>query len=177
DGCRTARAEVRATLTVLRDEGEGTEQGAVPGLAALDDLAASVRATGLDVALNVDAGAAGAADHAPAVGVAAYRIVQEALTNVVRHAAAERVAVRAENGDGALTLTITDNGRGALPAAREPADGKGGFGILGMAERARSVGGTLTAEAGESGGFTVRAVLPLPDGAEPPDRPGPLEAP
>ncbi|NUU25736.1 MAG: histidine kinase, partial [Streptomycetaceae bacterium] len=49
DGCRTARAEVRATLTVLRDEGEGTEQGAVPGLAALDDLAASVRATGLDV--------------------------------------------------------------------------------------------------------------------------------
>jgi signal transduction histidine kinase len=163
DGCRTARAEVRATLTVLREEGESGEQGAVPGLAALDDLAASVRGTGLDVAVRVDADAAEAVDRAPALGVAAYRIVQEALTNVVRHAAAARVAVRAEHDAGVVTLTIADDGRGAVPASREPADGPGGFGILGMAERARSVGGRLTAGPGESGGFTVCAVLPLPD--------------
>lgn len=159
DGCRAARAEVRATLTVLRDEGEGPDQGAVPGLARVGDLAESVRGAGVDVVLDVDAGAD---ESAPAVGVAAYRIVQEALTNVVRHAGASRVTVDAVRDRGVLKLTIADDGRGTAAGSPEPADGPGGFGILGMTERARSVGGTLTAAPADSGGFTVRAVLPLP---------------
>lgn len=161
DGCRAARAEVRSTLTVLRDPGEAPDQGAVPGLAGVGDLAESVRGAGVDVVVEVDLDAV-ADETAPAVGVAAYRIVQEALTNVVRHAEASRVTVGAVREGGVLRLTVADDGRGAAAGASEPADGPGGFGILGMAERARSVGGTLTAEPGETGGFTVRAVLPLP---------------
>ncbi|MGW0662565.1 sensor histidine kinase [Streptodolium elevatio] len=161
DGCRAARAEVRSTLTVLRDPGEGPDQGAVPGLAGVGDLAESVRGAGVDVLVDV-ALDADADEAAPAVGVAAYRIVQEALTNVVRHAQASRVTVDAVREGGLLRLTVADDGRGVVAGSPEPADGPGGFGILGMAERARSVGGTLTAEPGKTGGFTVRAVLPLP---------------
>ncbi|NEC31244.1 sensor histidine kinase, partial [Streptomyces sp. SID8111] len=92
----------------------------------------------------------------PAVGAAAYRIVQEALTNVVRHAGpdpAVRVDLRAE--DGALHLSVTDDGTGP-PPGRPP-----GFGLTGMRERARSVGGTLDAGPREGGGFHVTARLPL----------------
>ncbi|WP_436790650.1 sensor histidine kinase [Yinghuangia sp. YIM S10712] len=190
DTCRDARAEVRAALTVLRDDGEAPDHGVVPGLAGVDDLAASVRHTGVEVAVTVDAGAD---ELAPAVGVAAYRIVQEALTNVVRHASARRVRVTALRENGELVLTVADDGRGdgreagdeppapapgtvarptgndrvPVPGPAHVVDGPGGFGIIGMSERARSVGGTLTARPGETGGFVVRAVLPLPDGPAP----------
>lgn len=163
DSCRVARAEVRATLTVLRDASEAPELGAVPGLNGLPDLVETVRGTGVAVTLDVPPGLR----TSPEVGVAAYRIVQEALTNVVRHAGAAHVDVVVGLRNGALVLDVTDDGGGATgrPAKTgEPADGPGGFGILGMAERARSVGGTLSAEP-TGGGFAVRAVLPL--GGEP----------
>ncbi|MFB4296872.1 sensor histidine kinase [Actinomadura sp. NTSP31] len=157
--CREARTELRGTLQVLR----GTDVGGPavrPGPDAVAGLAEAARSAGLEVTLSAD----GAGAAPPEVGVAAYRIVQEALTNVVKHAAASRVAVTLAREDGGLVVRVADDGRGPSGAGPE------GFGILGMIERARSVGGTLEAGPGEDGGFTVTAVLPFAgdrSGAEP----------
>ncbi|GAA0262994.1 histidine kinase [Actinomadura nitritigenes] len=160
--CREARTELRGTLQVLR----GTDVGGpaeLPGPDAIPGLVDAARAAGLEVALSAD----GAAGAPPEIGVAAYRIVQEALTNVVKHAGARRVAVTLAREERGLVVRVADDGRGPSGAAPE------GFGILGMIERARSVGGTLDAGPGEDGGFVVAAVLPataLSTGA-PPDVP------
>ncbi|MFH8972562.1 sensor histidine kinase [Streptomyces sp. NPDC017890] len=152
--CRSARGELRTTLEVLRDQDACDARGPLPGLYGLPDLAQAARFAGARVDLSVRAD-----DVPPAVGAAAYRIVQEALTNAVRHAGPEpsvRVEVHAERG--ALSLSVTDDGTGPDP------DGTPGFGLVGMRERARSVGGTLDAgpRGGGAGGFQVTAVLPTP---------------
>ncbi|CAL9450026.1 hypothetical protein SUDANB150_05203 [Streptomyces sp. enrichment culture] len=154
--CRSARGELRTTLEVLRAQDAAAvpdARGPLPGLHGLPDLARSARLAGADVDLSVDAD-----DVPPAVGAAVYRITQEALTNVVRHAGPKpsvRVEVRA--GPGALRLSVTDDGTGPDPA------GTPGFGLVGMRERARSVGGTLDAgPRKDAGGFEVTAVLPTP---------------
>ncbi|MFA1543746.1 sensor histidine kinase [Actinomadura monticuli] len=154
--CRDARTELRGTLQVLR----GTDveaPGALPGPEGIGGLVRAARDGGLDV--EVSAGGLGTLP--PEIGVAAYRIVQEALTNVVKHAAAERAAVTVTRDGGGLVVRVSDDGRG--PSGGVP----GGFGILGMIERARSVGGTLDAGPGEHGGFVVTAVLPLADAVSP----------
>ncbi|WP_409236212.1 sensor histidine kinase [Streptomyces sp. PA5.6] len=165
--CRTARGELRATLQVLRsgsddEEGAGADEarGPLPGLDGLPDLADAARTAGARVELAV------ADCRAPAaVGAAAYRIVQEALTNVVRHAgpgSTVRVSVRAE--DAALCVRVADDGRGGHNGRDGHGQGGGhtpGFGLLGMRERARTVGGTLDAGPRPEGGFLVSAVLPL----------------
>ncbi|WP_443060389.1 sensor histidine kinase [Streptomyces sp. NBC_00459] len=159
--CRTARGELRTTLEVLREgQGAGDGRGPLPGLAGLSDLAETARASGAEVELEVRAD-----EVPPAVGAAAYRIVQEALTNAVRHGGREDLTVRVllYGGEGALRVEVTDDGVGEDGVGENgdaPADC--GFGLVGMRERARSVGGTLDAGPGENGGFTVRAVLPLP---------------
>jgi signal transduction histidine kinase len=151
--CRTARGELRTTLEVLRaSEFGGDGRGPLPGLDGVPDLVAAARTAGatVETAVAVDTG-----DVPSAVGAAAYRIVQEALTNAVRHAGPDvtvRVALRAEGW--ALHVAITDDGVG-------DAGGTPGFGLVGMRERARSVGGTLEAGVREGGGFGVSAVLPL----------------
>ncbi|MEU0603047.1 histidine kinase [Streptomyces sp. NPDC006393] len=153
--CRTARGELRTTLEVLR-EGAPEARGPLPALHGVADLAQTARLAGAKVELSVRAD-----DVPPAVGAAAYRIVQEALTNAVRHAGPEPsvgVDLRAE--DGALRLSVTDDGTGAAPGT----GGGGGFGLVGMRERARSVGGTLDAGPRSGGGFEVTAVLPLEGG-------------
>ncbi len=153
--CRSARGELRTTLEVLRAQDAPDARGPLPGLHGLPDLARAARVAGARVELSLRAG-----DVPPAVGAAAYRIVQEALTNVVRHAGPEPsvwVEVHAER-DG-LHLSVTDDGMGPDPA------GTPGFGLVGMRERARSVGGTLDAGPrgeGVGGGFEVTAVLPTP---------------
>ncbi|MFJ2646682.1 sensor histidine kinase [Streptomyces sp. NPDC087420] len=165
--CRDARAEVRTTLEVLREgTGEGTGpaerrpaagaagEGPLPDLASLPGL---VRRAGARLTLRTDE----APYVPPAVAAAAYRIVQEALTNSVRHAGpGAAAAVRVEASDAVLRVVVTDDG--------DPSSGGGGggtpgsgFGIVGMRERARSVGGTLSAEPREEGGFEVAAILPL----------------
>ncbi|MFD5452302.1 sensor histidine kinase [Streptomyces sp. NPDC003470] len=159
DTCRTARGELRTTLEVLREQDAPDARGPLPGLHGLAHLAEAARLAGARVDLSVRAG-----DVPPAVGAAAYRIVQEALTNAVRHAGPEpsvRVAVHAE--PGALRLSVTDDGTGPDPG------GTPGFGLVGMRERARSVGGTLDAgpRARDAGGFGVTAVLPTPTAPEP----------
>ncbi|MFG2781073.1 sensor histidine kinase [Streptomyces prunicolor] len=156
DTCRSARGELRTTLEVLRDHGPADTRDPLPGLDALPDLAATARAAGAKVDLSVGTGASVPA----AVGAAAYRIVQEALTNAVRHGGRADLTVRVgvHERDGALLVDVTDDGAGT-------GDGTPGFGLVGMRERVRSVGGTLDAgprdELGERAGFAVSAVLPL----------------
>ncbi|MCF3102642.1 ATP-binding protein [Streptomyces roseoverticillatus] len=181
DTCRDARAELRATLEVLRGN-DSAAYGPLPGLDALPDLARAAEAAGARVSLKVHLGPVEAAAErngtavddvatavlAPAVGAAAYRIVQEALTNAVRHggpAVRVWVTVARGEGDGALRVTVLDDGgaeapvRAAVPG-NEP-NGTGGYGIVGMRERARSVGGGLQAGPRPGGaGFAVTAVLP-----------------
>jgi signal transduction histidine kinase len=148
--CRSARGELRTTLEVLREPGTDG-RGPLPGLDGLPDLVEAARLAGAKVRQTVRVRQA-----PPAVGAAAYRIVQEALTNAVRHAGPEpAVDVDLHEEDGVLHLAVSDDGTG-------PAPGKApGFGLVGMRERARSVGGTLDAGPCPGGGFRVTAVLPL----------------
>ncbi|MGW4938646.1 sensor histidine kinase [Streptomyces sp. NPDC004166] len=150
--CRTARGELRTTLDVLREQGaEGEARGPLPGVDGVTDLVGAARLAGARVRQTVRI-----REVPPAVGAAAYRIVQEALTNVVRHAGPEPVVrVDLHEKDGALHLSVTDDGTGPSPG------GVPGYGLVGMRERARSVGGTIDAGPRTQGGFEVAAVLPL----------------
>jgi signal transduction histidine kinase len=149
--CRTARGEVRTTLEVLRASEHGEPRGPLPGLDGVSDLVETARLAGARVAQDIRVRQA-----PPAVGAAAYRIVQEALTNSVRHAGPEpAVSVDLYEEDGVLRLSVTDDGIGPTPG------GTPGFGLVGMRERARSVGGRLDAGPRAGGGFEVTAVLPL----------------
>ncbi|MGW7274950.1 sensor histidine kinase [Streptomyces sp. NPDC054864] len=155
DTCRSARGELRATLEVLREGTAEETRGPLPGLDGLADLAEAARTSGAEVDLAVRE-----VEAPPAVGAAAYRIVQEALTNAVRHGGGGpgltiRVGVRSEGP--ALRVTVVDDG----PAAAQDPSHTPGFGLVGMRERARSVGGTLEAGPRPDGGFSVAAVLPL----------------
>jgi signal transduction histidine kinase len=149
--CRTARGELRTTLEVLREHDTPETRGPLPGLHGLSDLAEAARVAGAEVDLSVRSDGV-----PPSVGAAAYRIAQEALTNAVRHAG-PRPAVRVElhEKDGTLHVSVTDDGAGPTPG------GTPGFGLVGMRERARSVGGTLDAGPRAGGGFEVTAALPL----------------
>jgi len=152
---RQALAEMRKLLGVLR-EGDGQEFAPQPDVAAIDQLVGDVRASGLDVELVV----AGSPQPMPAgPQLAAYRIVQESLTNVLKHAGpAGRAWVRLHWRPDALELHVEDDGRGAAAAITE-SDGQG-QGLLGMRERAQLHGGRLTAAPRTGGGFGVSAVLP-----------------
>jgi signal transduction histidine kinase len=151
DTARGALGELRRVLGVLRsDPGDRTPQ---PDLAAVDDLVASVRQAGLAVDVHTEG------RERPVtgvVGLAAYRVVQEALTNTLRHAAARRAEVALAYRDDALEVTVSDDGRG-------PANGTAGsgHGLAGMRERVTTLGGSLDAGPRDGGGFAVRARLPL----------------
>jgi signal transduction histidine kinase len=156
---RQALSEMRRLLRVLRETRDETGLTPQPGVAELEALAESVRAAGLPVRLVVDAG------HGTlpaAVDVSAYRIVQEALTNVLKHAGPAHAEVAVGCVDGAVTIEVTDDGAG-ITAAGEPA---GGQGLTGMRERVAVFGGELLAGPRPGGGYAVRARLPLGD--EPP---------
>ena len=149
DTARTALGELRRVLGGLRSE---AALGPQPDLASVDDLVASVRQAGLTVDVRTEGAARPVGG---VVGLAAYRIVQEALTNVLRHAAARRAEVALAYGDDDLVVTVSDDGRG-------PAGGdSGGHGLVGMRERVTVLGGSLDAGPGVGGGFAVRARLPL----------------
>ncbi|MFI1488805.1 sensor histidine kinase [Streptomyces sp. NPDC020747] len=152
-GSRETLQELRATLDVLRRVDEDAPRAPVPGLARADALVASAKLAGLAVRIERTGGER--ALPAP-VDLAAYRIVQESLTNAARHSGAGRVTIRIAYGDRDLTVTVEDDGRGA---AARPAR-SGGSGIVGMTERARALGGELVAGPRPEGGFAVRARLP-----------------
>jgi signal transduction histidine kinase len=155
---REALTEMRRLLGVLRDPAEGEGIAPQPGVAELAALAEGVRAAGLPVRLAVEG------DHVAlptAVNVSAYRIVQEALTNVLKHAGPASADVTVGCVDGAVVIEITDDGAGA--AAADPS--AGGHGLIGMRERAAMFGGDLLAGPQPGGGFAVRARLPLGNGS------------
>jgi signal transduction histidine kinase len=141
--------ELRATLVAVR---RGQDRAPMPGLGQLAALRDRLAHAGLPVSLSIDGAPAG--ELPAAVDLAAYRIVQEALTNVLRHAGATAAEVSIVHRPDALELEVTDAGIGGHPS-RE------GSGIAGMRERAAALGGELTAGPRAGGGFRVRAVLPL----------------
>ena len=148
---REALAELRSTLEVFRDPEGGEPRAPMPGLARLDDLVGALRQAGR----SVDVVREGDGPPLPAaVDQAAFRIIQEALTNVVRHAEEAAAVVRVARTPGQLVVDVSDNGR----ASAVPAPGNG---IRGMGERARAVGGTLDVQTRPGGGLVVRAVLPV----------------
>jgi len=154
---RQALDELRRLLCILRPDQEGSGVVAQPGLENLPDLVESVRGTGLPVELVIDGDVR---PLTPGLGLTAYRIVQEALTNSLKHASAREVRVLIHYGPRELQVEVCDDGRGTTPSTPRPG-GHRGHGIPGMLERATLYGGDLHAGPGESGGYTVRANLPI----------------
>jgi signal transduction histidine kinase len=147
--------EMRTVLGALRAPDEAPSRTPAPSLAQLDELVAQVRAAGIEVRARVE----GEPRPLPAaVDLAAYRIVQEALTNVTRHAGGAGAAVRVSYGPGTLELDVDDDGAG--PTGTWDGD-RHGNGIVGMGERAAALGGELQAGPRPGGGFRVHARLPL----------------
>jgi signal transduction histidine kinase len=150
-----ALGELRAALKALRsDDGEGApRRPAEAALTDLDDLIAGVKGAGLPVELDM----AAAPEAIPAaVGHAGYRIVQEGLTNVLRHSTAAHASVRIGQQDGVLLVEVVDDGQGS------PVAGTGdGHGLLGMRERAAALGGSCEAGRVPGGGWRVRARIPI----------------
>ncbi|MEV0173670.1 sensor histidine kinase [Streptomyces sp. NPDC050803] len=163
-GSRETLQELRATLDVLRRVDEDAPRAPAPSLARADALVASAKLAGLAVRVE----RIGAERALPArVDLAAYRIVQESLTNAARHSGAGQVTLRLAYGDRELTVTVEDDGLGG---AARPAQAGGGSGVAGMTERARALGGELTAGPRPEGGFAVRARLPYGITQEPMER-------
>jgi signal transduction histidine kinase len=156
DGLR----ELRAILNVLRQADEGDPLQPAPGLAQLDALVSGAERAGLPVTLT----RSGSPRELPApVDLTAYRIVQESLTNVIRHAGPATAAVTVRYDDAGVEVEVTDTGAGpAAPLGPGGAPGTGGYGLTGMRERVTAVGGVIEAGAGRAGGFQVTARLPAP---------------
>jgi signal transduction histidine kinase len=159
DTSRATLHELRAVLDVLHgDEAEPTEPA--PHLGELQRLVEMAEAAGVRVDVQAD----GLPDRLPdglpsTVSAVGYRIIQESLTNVIRHSTAKHVSVRLDQDGHRLRIAVVDHGP-ARPGSTVPTSG---FGIVGMTGRAQAVGGELSAGPGESGGFEVQASLPLPE--------------
>lgn len=149
---REALAEMSRLLGLLRKEGERLALAPRPSLSQVADLVATVRDAGVPVELHVDGEQT---DLPPSVDVSAYRVVQEALTNVVKHAGAARASVAVRYGQGAVEVEVTDDGSQSVNG-KEP-----GYGLAGMRERVELHGGTLEAGMRSEGGFRVKARLPF----------------
>ncbi|SDK33557.1 sensor histidine kinase [Streptomyces indicus] len=147
---KDALRELRSTLGMLRGAGEAAPTAPASGLAQLPELLDRARSAGLDVAAKTQGAPR---PLPPPLDLAAYRIVQESLTNVTRHAQAASAAVTLDYGEDALRLSVEDDGVGAPDGIGE------GSGIRGMAERARAFGGELATE-NTADGFRVTARLP-----------------
>jgi signal transduction histidine kinase len=154
---KEALTELRSVLEILRQDGERAPRAPALTLSRLGDLVSQAKSAGLEVRTET----AGEARPLPfGVEAAAFRIIQEALTNVTRHAAGATASVRVSYEDRELVVRIDDDG-----GDHAPIDGAGtGKGILGMRERAVALGGSLQAGPRPGGGFRVEARLPL-DGA------------
>ncbi|MGW3772135.1 sensor histidine kinase [Actinomadura verrucosospora] len=158
DTARTALTEMRRLLGVLReDAGAEPTRRPQPGLQELLDLVDGTRESGAAGVRLIVAGHVAALD--PGLELAAYRIVQEALTNARRHAPGAAVDVELDYAPDALRVSVRDNGPG--PGTDAGLGGPAGHGLLGMRERAAAVGGDLRTGPGPAGGFLVEATLPL----------------
>ncbi|HXA33156.1 MAG TPA: sensor histidine kinase [Acidimicrobiales bacterium] len=160
---RQALSELRRLLGVLRKEEDQVDWAPQPGLSQLDSLVEQVRVAGVPIEVSVSGAVPGALS--PGVDLSVYRIVQEALTNVMKHGGGAPTLVAMQFGDSGLDLAITDSGSGAPPPAipggatnADPAGG--GHGIIGMRERVAMFGGELSAGPLPGGGYEVRAHIP-----------------
>ena len=152
---KDAMEEMRHLLGVLREDGDGGELLPQPGLGQLGELVEHARGAGVEVTLAVDGEPRALA---PGLDLSAYRIVQEGLTNVRKHAAGAPARVRVTWTPRELALEVRDSGVGGVEIT---ANGNGGHGLVGMRERVRLHGGELRAGPDPGGGFAVRARLPI----------------
>jgi signal transduction histidine kinase len=153
---RTALAEMRRLLGAMREDRDAPEMAPQPGLGSLDALFAQVRRAGLPVELHV---AGDPRPLPPAIDLSAYRIVQEGLTNALKHARAGRADVEVRYGAGEVRIEVRDDGRG-------PTGGDGlGHGLVGIGERVKLYGGEMAAGRANGGGFVLSTRLPVEGGA------------
>jgi signal transduction histidine kinase len=149
---RQAIADLQQLVGVLRRQGDGDDLAPQPSLQRLPELVEHMRQTGLPVTLTTT----GTPQQLPAgVELSAYRIIQEALTNTLKHAGPAQAAVTVRYDNGAVEVEVVDDGQGPPPARQ----GTGGKGLVGMQERVRLYGGRLETGARPGGGFRVYAVL------------------
>jgi signal transduction histidine kinase len=149
---RSALAEMRRLLGAMRSEGDGADLTPQPGVDSLDSLVEEVERAGLPVLLHVD----GERFPLPrAIDLSAYRIVQEGLTNALKHSAATRADVTLGYAPEELRIEVRDDGRGSTTS-----DGRG-HGLVGVRERVKIYGGEMAAETPPEGGFVLRARLPI----------------
>lgn len=146
---RRATAEVQALVTVLRSDAGAVDTHPSPGLAQVPELVEAARGAGIHVALDL----AVDGDVPEVAQLTAYRIVQESLTNVVRHASARSAVVTIRGGDAGLAVDVHDDGVGEAPEGE-------GYGLRGMRERVSSLSGSLSAGPDPAGGWRVTAHLP-----------------
>jgi signal transduction histidine kinase len=150
---RSALTEIRRLLDVLRtDDDPTTELAPSPGTTDLHELVERLRSTGLAIDLELT----GTEELQTAVGLTVYRIVQESLTNVIKHADASRCQVTVRAGHGTVHIEVTDDGRGRQPPRRY----RGGQGLIGMRERVTMYGGRISTDTRPEGGFQVVAAIP-----------------
>jgi signal transduction histidine kinase len=149
---RQTATEMRRLLGILDRQGDGVARDPRPGVAGMGTLVEQVREAGLDVGLRIEGESV---PLAPGLDLSAYRIVQEALTNALKHARASHVDVVVRYAGDQLELEVEDDGRG------EDQDQGGGRGLVGMRERAAVFGGELTAGPLPGQGFRVHARLPM----------------
>nr|WP_277349665.1 ATP-binding protein [Planosporangium thailandense] len=166
---RQSVEELRSLVGIMRESGTAAPAAPAPSLARAEDLIADVRAAGLSVTLRVDGQPA---ELHRALDVSAYRVLQEALSNVLRHAPGSHADVSIRYAADAVTVEVTDDGPGreaatvALPAGRTGATSHagavGGHGLIGMRERTAMFDGTLRVGPRDEGGFAVTARFPIP---------------
>jgi signal transduction histidine kinase len=149
---REALAEMSRLLGLLRKEGEGLALAPRPSLEQVETLVQTIRDAGVPVDLRVEGGSPSVS---PGVDVSAYRILQEALTNIVKHAGPAHASVVVRYNGREIEVEVSDDGRGPVNGSRN------GYGLAGMKERVELHGGTLEAGRGSDGGFVVKARLPL----------------
>ncbi|MGW0949589.1 sensor histidine kinase [Streptomyces sp. NPDC002623] len=161
--------ELRATVGLLRQSGDAAAPAEpAPGLSRLPTLLESFSRAGLEVSVHQEGAAR---PLSPGVDLTAYRIVQEALTNVTKHAGTGSARVRLAWNRDRVTITVADDGGGGARTARAAstaADRPPGYGLIGMRERATAVGGQLSAGRRPEGGFLVSTQLPLPPAKDTP---------
>jgi signal transduction histidine kinase len=149
---RGALAEMRRLLSVMRRDGDGLELAPQPGLDGLDSLIKEIGRAGLSVDLHL---AGERFPLPPGIDLSAYRIVQEGLTNALKHARASHAEVTVRYAPDEVAIEVRDDGTGATPS-----DGYG-HGLIGIRERVRLYGGEMTAGTTNGGGFTLSTRLPL----------------
>lgn len=158
----SALEELKATVGLLRRKGDSDSPlEPTPGLAQLPALLVGFAHSGLDVSVTVEGERRALSS---AVELTAYRIVQEALTNVAKHSGSATASVLLVYGNASLTVSVTDDGTSTPSTRQGPGRGSAGFGLIGMRERALSVGGSLSVGPRPEGGFLVAAALPLESG-------------